>query len=70
MNMEIPGPGNESEPQLQAMLSCSNAGSFNPLYQARDWTHTSAEIQTPADRFLTHCATVGTPRLNVFKNTN
>ena len=39
--------------------SCDNAGSFKPLCQARDQTHTSAV--TTAVGFLTHCAAAGTP---------
>ena len=43
--------------------SCYNAGSFNPLHQAGDRTHTSTAIWAAAVGFLTHCATVGTPLL-------
>ena len=46
--------------------SCGSAGSFNPLHQAGDQTHTSTGNRTAAVMFLTHCTTVGTPRLSVF----
>ena len=42
--------------------SHSNTRSFNPLHQARDRTHASAVTQATAVRFLTQCATVGTPQ--------
>ena len=48
--------------------SCSTMGSFNPLYQARDQTLASAATQAVVVRFLTHCATAGTPfGSNLFK---
>ena len=43
------------------MLQCSNARSFNPLYQAGDWTCASSVTGATAVRFLTHCTTTGTP---------
>lgn len=42
--------------------SCGYAGSFSPLCQARDQTHTSAATQVTAVAFLAHCPTAGTPR--------
>ena len=47
-HMEVPKPGTESEPQLQQ-------------HQARNQTCTSAVTHAAAVRFLTHCATAGTP---------
>ena len=41
--------------------SCGNTLSFNPLCQARDWTHVSTVTQAAAVRFWTCCTTVGTP---------
>ena len=41
--------------------SCGNAGSFNPLCWAGDWTHLSAATLAATVRFFTHCTTVGTP---------
>ena len=41
--------------------SYRNAGSFNPLWQARDWTHTSLESQASSVGFLTPYTTAGTP---------
>ena len=56
-HIEVPRPGIE----LQLLCpSCGNAGSFNPLCQARDRTCTSAVIQATAVRFLTHCTTART----------
>ena len=52
--MEVPGPGTESELQ-----HCSNAGSFNPLRQAKDQTCTSIMTQATEVRFLIHCAKAG-----------
>ena len=40
--------------------NCSNARSFNPLYQARDRSWTSAVTQAIAVRFLTQSTTVRT----------
>ena len=41
--------------------SCGKARSFNPLHQAGNRTHTSAETGATAVGFLTYYATVGTP---------
>ena len=51
--MEVPG---------HPRHSFSNAKSFNTLGQARNWTHASTATWATAVRFLTHCATVGTPK--------
>ena len=59
--MEVPGPGIESELQLQPMLHCSNAGSSNPLCQVGDQAHTSTVTEDAAVESLNHCAIVGTP---------
>ena len=57
-HMEGLEPEIESEPHLWPF---GNAGSFNSLCWARDWTHASIATQATAVRFLTHYATVGTP---------
>ena len=44
--------------------SCENAGSFNPLHQARDWTNASTVTPAAAVGFWTHCATRWTPNMN------
>ena len=49
--------------ELNLSQSCSNTGSFNPLWQAGDRTCTSAATWAAAVRFLTHWATVGTPEM-------
>ena len=36
---------------------------FNPLYQARNYTHSSETTQASEVGLLTHCATVGTPNV-------
>ena len=61
--MEVPGPGIESEPQLYCDLSCSysSARSFNSLHQAGDQTGTSAATSPAAVGFFTLDAMVGTP---------
>ena len=41
----------------------SSARSFNPLLQAREQTHASENTQAAAVGFLTHCTTVGTPKV-------
>ena len=41
--------------------SCSNARSFNPLYWAGDWTHTSVATRATAVEFLTYSTVAGTP---------
>ena len=48
---------------LNLSCSCSNDGSFNPLYQAGVGTHASAATWTTAVRFLTHRTTVGIPNV-------
>ena len=55
---QFPGQG------LNPSCSCNlygNARSFNSLHQAGDKTCSSAVTQSAAVRFLTHCATAGTP---------
>ena len=49
-------PGHIPKAQLQP-----TPDTFNPLHQARDWSHASAVAQATAVKFLTHCARVGTP---------
>ena len=60
--MEVPGTGTESELQRNLHHSYGNV-SFNTLHQAGDPTCASAVNQVTAMRFLTHCATVGTPQM-------
>ena len=45
----------------QGLNARGNSGFFNPLCRARDWTHTSAEIQDAAVGVLTQDTTLGTP---------
>ena len=49
--------------RLILSCSCGIARSINPLHLARDPTLSSA-----ANRFLTHCATVGTPTCSFLLN--
>ena len=56
---------------LNLNFSCNccswiNPGSFNPLHQAKDWTHASAANWASAVGFLTHCTTAGTPPFLIF----
>ena len=46
---------------LNPNCSCGNARFFNPLHGAGDQTCASTVTGTPAVRFLTHYATMGTP---------
>ena len=62
-HLEFPGPGIESEPQLQAMPQLWQCQILNPLCWAGDWTCTSTVTWAAAVRFLIHCTTVGTPHL-------
>ena len=48
---------------LNVSSSCSSAGSFNPLKQAKDGTCASTETRAAAVEFLTHCTTTGMPVL-------
>ena len=57
--MVVPGPGIESEPQLPPIPQRGNTGSFKPVHQVGDQTHTSALTQATSVRFLSPCATVG-----------
>ena len=50
------------------ILSCNNAGSFNLLRQARDQTCASKATRTAAVGFLTHWATVETPKVILKSN--
>ena len=63
-----PHSGIESELQLCCDLhhSCGNAGSFNPLFWAGEWTHATTVTRAAAVRFLTQWATVGTPENSYF----
>ena len=56
--MEVPGPGTESEPQLQQRQI------LNPLLKAGDQTHTSAATRATVVGFLTHGTTSETPSIN------
>ena len=51
--------------RLNPSHSCCNTGSFNPLHQARDQTCASIVTQASAVGFLTHCTTVGTPKVGL-----
>ena len=52
---KFPGQGLNLSHSCALQNSCSNARSFNQLYQARDRTCASAETQAAAVGFLTHC---------------
>ena len=65
-HVKVPGPGTESELQLQPMPYCGITGSFNLLHLAGDWIPASAWTQAAAVGFLTHWATAGIPHLNHF----
>ena len=54
---EIPGPGIESKPQLWPTPQLQQCW----IHRAEHQTHTSAVTWATAVRFLTYCATVGTP---------
>ena len=57
--MKVPGPGIESELQLQLMPKPRQ--SFNPPNRAKDKTDASVVTQATGVGFLTHCPIVGTP---------
>ena len=59
--MEDPGPGIESQPQLKPMPQLWQCQIFNPLCRARFQILASVVNRVAAVRFLTHCATTGTP---------
>ena len=61
------GQGLNSSCSCYLRVSCVNAGSFNPLYQAGDRTGASASAPATAVGFLTQYATVGTPRVIFIK---
>ena len=50
--------GSSQGQELNLSHSCSKAGSFNPLCQARELTHTSAVTWAAAVIFLNHRTTV------------
>ena len=54
--MELPGQGSDPNHSCDLRCSCSNARSFNSLFQARDGTCVLA-----MQRCQSHCITVGTP---------
>ena len=62
--------GQELNPSYSCNLHCSccNARSFNPLPQAGDQTQASTATQAATVRFVTHCATVGTPAKFLINN--
>ena len=64
----FPGQCQGLNPSRDLCRNCSSARSFIPLSQARDQTHTSTVNTTTAVRFLTHCATAGTPEYMTFLN--
>ena len=55
-------PGQGWNQSCSCDLWWHKARSFNPLHQARDWTHTSTGTPATAVRFLTQGTTAGTPR--------
>ena len=58
---KFPGQGLNLSHSYSLCCSCDNAGSFYPLYQARDQTPAPQQTQATAVGFLTHCTTAGTP---------
>ena len=63
--MEVPRPGTESELQPRPTPQLPPNGTLNPLHWARDQTRTSLVTPATAVRFLTHCATAGTPHVHL-----
>ena len=59
-HIKVPTSGTEFKPQLQPTPQLQQHQILNAPCQARDWTCTSRDI-----RFLTHCATAGTPKGSV-----
>ena len=59
--MEVPGPGIESELQMQPTPQLWQRQILNSLRWARDQTRTSMVTLTAAVAFLTHSTTMGTP---------
>ena len=51
------GEGLNTSHSCKLCHSCSDTKSFNPLHQAREWTHASAVTQATAVWYLTHCTT-------------
>ena len=51
-HVEFPGPGIEPEPQLQPTLKLQHCGSFIPLHQAGDQTHTTFSALIHQNWFL------------------
>ena len=62
----FPGQGFYLSHSCDLHGSCSITGSFNPLLWAEDRTCTSTVTQATAVRFLTYCATAGTPTFFFF----
>ena len=60
-----PGPGIESGPSCDPSSSCGNTR----LRWAREPTCTSSVTRATAVRFLTYCATAGTPSLAILNKT-
>ena len=58
---KFPGQGLHLSHSFDLYHSCDNARSFHPLHPGQDPSCTSTETWAAAVRFLTHCATVGTP---------
>ena len=61
------GQGLNSSCSCYLRVSCVNAGSFNPLYQAGDRTGASASAPAAAVGFITHYATMETARVIFIK---
>ena len=68
--MEVPGPGNEPEPQLWPTQQLQQHQSFKPMCRARDQTHTPAVTWAAAVGFLTHCATERTLAFYIWMKLN
>ena len=65
-HMEVPKPGIKSELHLQAMTQLQQCWILNPLQRAGNWTCASTATWATAVRFLTLCATVGTPQVESY----
>lgn len=63
------GQGLDRSHSYDLCSSRINSGSFNALCQAEDSTLTSAASWAAIARFLTHCATAGTPKFVLFQST-
>ena len=60
--------GSSQTRELNLSHSCSSAGSFNPLCQSRKQIRASAATQATAAIFLTHYATVESPKIKLLKD--